>query len=445
MNTPAPPHNASTPHASTPASTPASEPAASPEQGPSSLAATQPATRIVGSGRHVDAPATIANMPVYRASTVLFDSLSEAESAGRRGAQGVRHVTSYGVGGTPGTMALTDALCEIEGAGYDCRAALMPSGLNAISTLFLALLQPGDHLLVPDSAYGPTRAVCEGLLTRMGVVVEYYDPATSAEDLSPRLRERTRMIYLESPGSYTFEVQDVPAICALARARGILTAVDNAWASPVFARPFDWGVDASVLPLTKYWSGHSDVLMGAIVVREALWSQLWSAVKQMGVCVGGDDAFLVLRGLRTADVRMRRHQDNALAVARWLESRPEVRRVLHPGLVSHPQHALWQRDFSGSSGLFSFEIDPASTGGLASGFNAATAAFSEGRRFFGIGYSWGGFESLIMPGRLAGIRTVRPWDGGALIRLHVGLEDPADLITDLDEGFAAMRRAVAAG
>jgi len=184
--------------------------------------------------------------------------------------------------------------------------------------------------------------------------------------------------------------------------------------------------------------------MGAIVVREALWPQLWAAVKQMGICVGGDDAFLVLRGLRTADVRMRRHQDNALAVARWLETRPEVRRVLHPGLASHPQHALWQRDFSGSSGLFSFEMDPAATGGLGAGFNAATAAFSEGRRFFGIGYSWGGFESLIMPGRLSGIRTVGPWDGGALIRLHAGLEDPADLIDDLAEGFAAMRRAVAA-
>jgi cystathionine beta-lyase len=437
MNTPASSQPASSP--------PVSAPSVSAEPGPSPLTAAQPASRLVGSGRHVDAPATIASVPVYRASTVLFDSLSEAESAGRRGAQGVRHVTSYGVGGTPGTMALTDALCEIEGAGHDCRAALMPSGLNAISTLFLALLQPGDHLLVPDSAYGPTRAVCDGLMTRMGVVVEYYDPATSAEDLLPRLRERTRMIYLESPGSYTFELQDVPAICALARARGILTAVDNAWASPVFARPFDWGVDASVLPLTKYWSGHSDVLMGAIVVREALWPQLWSAVKQMGVCVGGDDAFLVLRGLRTADVRMRRHQDNALAVARWLETRPEVRRVLHPGLASHPQHALWQRDFSGSSGLFSFEIDPAATGGLGAGFNAATAAFSEGRRFFGIGYSWGGFESLIMPGRLSGIRTVRPWDGGALIRLHVGLEDPADLIADLGDGFAEMRQAVAGG
>jgi cystathionine beta-lyase len=282
------------------------------------------------------------------------------------------------------------------------------------------------------------------MLVRQGVRVEYYDPALSAEALSLRCSDRTRVIYLESPGSYTFELQDVPAICAAARARGILTVIDNAWASPVFARPFDWGVDASVLPLTKYWSGHSDVLMGAAVVREALWPRLWSAVRQLGICVGGDDAFLVLRGLRTADVRMRRHQDNALAVARWLETRPEVRRVLHPALASHPQHALWRRDFSGASGLFSFEIDPAASGGLGAGFNAVTAALCEGRRHFGIGYSWGGFESLIMPARLSGVRSVQPWAGGPLIRIHVGLDDPTDLIADLADGFAAMRQAASA-
>ncbi len=402
----------------------------------------RPTSLFVGSGRHVEAPVATANLPVYRASTVLFDSLAQAEAAGRGGAEGVRHVTSYGTSGTPNSMALTDALCDIEGAGHACRAALMPSGLAAITTLLLALLEPGDHLLVPDSAYGPTRAFCDGMLTRQGIVVEYYDPALSADALALRLSERTRVIYLESPGSYTFELQDVPAICALARSRGILTVIDNAWASPVFARPFDWGVDASVLPLTKYWSGHSDVLMGAVVVREALWPRLWSAVRQLGICAGGDDAFLVLRGLRTADVRMRRHQDNALAVARWLEARPEVRRVLHPALESHPQHALWKRDFSGASGLFSFEIDPAASGGLGAGFNAATAALCEGRRHFGIGYSWGGFESLIMPARLSGFRSVHPWAGGPLIRIHVGLEDPADLIDDLAAGLAAMRAAV---
>jgi cystathionine beta-lyase len=404
----------------------------------------QPASLFVGAGRSVDQPVAVASLPVYRASTVLFDTLAQAEAAGRGATQGVRHVTSYGTAGTPGAMALADALCDIEGAGHACRSALMPSGLAAITTLLLALLEPGDHLLVPDSVYGPTRAFCDDMLVRQGVRVEYYDPALSAEALSLRCSDRTRVIYLESPGSYTFELQDVPAICAAARARGILTVIDNAWASPVFARPFDWGVDASVLPLTKYWSGHSDVLMGAAVVREALWPRLWSAVRQLGICVGGDDAFLVLRGLRTADVRMRRHQDNALAVARWLETRPEVRRVLHPALASHPQHALWRRDFSGASGLFSFEIDPAASGGLGAGFNAVTAALCEGRRHFGIGYSWGGFESLIMPARLSGVRSVQPWAGGPLIRIHVGLDDPTDLIADLADGFAAMRQAASA-
>ena len=401
-----------------------------------------PASVVVGSGRDVSEPVAIANLPVYRASTVLFDSLEQADSAGRLTTQGARHVTSYGTAGTPGTMALADALCEIEGAGHACRAALMPSGLAAITTLLLALLEPGDHLLVPDSVYGPTRAFCDGMLTRLGIAVDYYDPTLSADALAPLIQPRTRIIYLESPGSYTFELQDVPAICALARSRGVLTVIDNAWASPVFARPFDWGVDASVLPLTKYWSGHSDVLMGAAVVREAVWPRLWSAIRQLGICVSGDDAFLVLRGLRTADVRMRRHQDNALAVARWLESQPEVRLVLHPALESHPQHAWWKRDFSGASGLFSFELSDEAAGGLGPGFNAATAALCEGRRHFGIGYSWGGFESLIMPARLSGARSVQAWSGGPLIRVHVGLEDPADLIADLADGFAAMQQAV---
>jgi cystathionine beta-lyase len=358
--------------------------------------------------------------------------------------RGERAATTYGTAGTPTTLALMDALADIEGAGHDCRAALMPSGLSAITTLLLAWVRPGDHLLMPDSVYGPTRAFCDGMLSGLGIQVEYYSP-TVGPAIEALIRPNTRLIYLESPGSYTFEIQDAPAICALARARGILTAIDNAWASPVFSRPFDWGVDASVLPLTKYWSGHSDVLMGAVVVREPLWPQLWSTVRQLGLCVGGDDAFLILRGLRTAEVRMRRHQDSGLAVARWLESRPEVARVLHPALPSHPQHALWQRDFSGASALFAFELTPEATGGLGGGFNRATAALCEGRRHFGIGYSWGGYESLIMPARLEGARTVEPWQGGALIRVHIGLEDPADLIADLEEGLMAMRVAAESG
>jgi len=399
---------------------------------------------MIAVGREFDASVQTANLPVYRASTVLMPTLDQARVQGEAVGRGERAATTYGTAGTPTTLALMDALAEIEGAGHDCRAALMPSGLSAITTLLLAWVRPGDHLLMPDSVYGPTRAFCDGMLSGLGIQVEYYSP-TLGPAIEALIRPNTRLIYLESPGSYTFEIQDVPAICALARARGILTAIDNAWASPVFSRPFDWGVDASVLPLTKYWSGHSDVLMGAVVVREPLWPQLWTTVRQLGLCVGGDDAFLILRGLRTAEVRMRRHQDSGLAVARWLESRPEVARVLHPALVSHPQHALWQRDFSGASALFAFELTHEATGGLGGGFNRATAALCEGRRHFGIGYSWGGYESLIMPARLDGARTVEPWQGGALIRVHIGLEDPADLIADLEEGLTAMRFAAASG
>ena len=401
-----------------------------------------PDTALLDSGRRLDAAVATANLPVYRASTVLFDTLAEAADAGRKAVAGEVHASSYGTSGTPSTMALMDALAHIEGAGCAARAALMPSGLSAVTTLFLALLEPGDHLLVPDSVYGPTRVFCDGMLSRLGVSVDYYAPATSPDAMAALFKPNTRLLYMESPGSYTFELQDVPALCALAKSRGVLTAIDNAWASPVFSRPFDWGVDASVLPLTKYWSGHSDVLMGAVVVREAIWPKLWRAVRQLGLCVGGDDAFLILRGLRTAAVRMARHHENGLAVARWLELRPEVRRVLHPGLASHPQHALWQRDFSGASGLFSFELDSAATGDLGAGFNAATAALCERRRYFGIGYSWGGFESLIMPARIEASRSIEPWSGGALIRVHIGLENPADLIADLEAGFTAMREAV---
>jgi cystathionine beta-lyase len=397
-----------------------------------------PRTRVVDAGRRLEARVLTANLPVSRASTVLFDTLAQADALGQAGARGERHVTTYGTSGTPVTMALADALAEVEGAGHDCRAALMPSGLSAISTALFAFLSPGDHLLVADSVYGPTRAFCDGLLARYGVKTEYYDPLIGA-GIETLLRPETRVVYLESPGSYTFEVQDVPAICKVARARGVLTMIDNAWASPAFARPFDWGVDASILPLTKYWGGHSDLLMGAVVIREAHWRKLWSTVRQLGVCVGGDDAWLVLRGLRTAETRMRAHQQSALEIARWLGEQPEVASVLYPALETHPQHALWRRDFSGASGLFSFELDRAAFGSDDEAVARGLAALCEGRRHFGIGYSWGGYESLIMPAKLGSLRSVQPWQGGPLVRVHIGLEDPGDLVADLAEGLLAMR------
>lgn len=399
-----------------------------------------PATRLAEAGRHLEVSVNTANLPVHRASTVLFDTLAQAEAAGEAVGKAERHATTYGTAGTPTTMALMDALAEVEGAGHEVRAALMPSGLAAITTVLLAVLEPGDHILVADSAYGPTRIFCDGMLARLGVKTTYYDPTIGA-GIDALIRPGTKLVWLESPGSYTFEVQDVPAICTVARERGVLTMIDNTWASPVFARPFDWGVDVSVLALTKYWSGHSDLLMGAAVVREPLWPKLWSAVRQLGQCVSGDDAYLVLRGLRTADVRMQRHQENGLAVAHWLQRREEVESVLHPALFSHPQHALWRRDFSGASGLFSFSLEPSLFAGDARK-RAAIAALCEHRRHFGIGYSWGGFESLIMPGRIEHLRSARPWTGGPLIRLHVGLENPDDLVADLQAGFETMQHAL---
>lgn len=392
----------------------------------------RPATRFVSAGRRFDRRIDTVNLPVVRASSVTLATLAQADDEGAAGMAGERHRTTYATTGTPTTFALMDALAQIEGGGHACRAALMPSGLAAISIPLLAFCKPGDHVLMTDSVYGPARGFATTMLARYGVRTEFYDPAIGA-DIDALIRPETRIVYLESPGSYTFEVQDVPAICRAARARGVLTMIDNAWGSPVFARPFDWGVDVSLLPLTKYWSGHADLLMGAAVVREEHWPTLWQAVRQTGTCVGGDDAWLVLRGLRTVDVRMRRHEASGLAVARWLQERPEVARVLHPALPSHPQHALWRRDFSGSSGLFAFELKAATP--------AQLAALCERRRFFRIGYSWGGFESLIMPAKIGTLRTVAPWRGGPLVRLHCGLDDPQDLIDDLAAGLHAMAAA----
>ena len=372
--------------------------------------ATPQATQLVSTGRHFDRPVATVNLPLTRASSVLFETLALAEAEGTAAMAGEVHRTTYATSGTPTTMALMDALAEIEGAPHRCRAAIMPSGLAAISVALLAYCKPGDHVLMSDSVYGPARTFATTLLERYGVVTEFFDPHIGA-GIDALITPQTRVVYLESPGSYTFEIQD----------------------SPVMARPFDWGVDVSLLPLTKSWGGHADLLMGAAIVREEHWLPLWQAVRQLGICVGGDDAFLVLRGLRTAQVRMRQHEATALTVARWLQGRPEVASVLHPALPSHPQHALFKRDFLGSSGLFSFELKAATP--------AQLAALCERRHHFKIGYSWGGFESLIMPAKISALRTVRPWTGGPLVRLHCGLEDAQDLINDLEQGLAAMAAA----
>jgi len=392
---------------------------------------------IIRAGRGISRSIDVVNVPVVRASSLLFDSIEEAFAEGLPATVGELHRATYATSGTQTTFALMDALATLEGQPHSCRAALMPSGLAAISTALLAFTKPGDHLLMSDSIYGPARVFANTMLTRFGVRTTFFDPHIAAQGpggLAGLIEDATRVVYLESPGSYTFEIQDVPAICALARSRGLITMLDNTYASPCLARPFDWGVDMTLLALTKYWAGHSDLLMGAVVVREEHFARLWAAVKQLGICVGADDAWLVLRGLRTVDVRMRRHQETALAVARWLQQRPEVRRVLHPGLPEHPRHDLFRRDFLGSCGLMSFELNPVSP--------AQVAALCNGREHFSIGYSWGGYESLIMPAALGSGRTVTRWEGGPLIRIHCGLEDAADLIADLEQGLQAMSAAV---
>ena len=386
---------------------------------------------LVETGRHGVPHTPIANPPVYRASTILFDTLEQAQAIGPKTMPGERHATSYGTVGTTTTFALMDALSEIEGRGHATRAALAPSGLAAITTALLAFLKPGDHLLMSDSVYGPTRNFALGLLKRMGVSTTFFEPQASPQELELLATSSTRVLFLESPGSYTFELHDTPALCAWARSKNIVSMIDNTWATPIFARPFDWGVDISLMALTKYWSGHSDVLMGGMVAREEHWATLWATVRQLGICVGGDDAFLVLRGLRTAQVRMRAHEQTALEVARWLQQHPKVKSVLHPGLPEHPQHALWKRDFLGASGLFSFELHPGTRA-------EQVARVVNDRKHFGIGYSWGGFESLIMAAQIQHLRTTRPWAGGPLIRLNIGLEDGPSLIADLAEGLARL-------
>ncbi len=390
-------------------------------------------TLAIEMGRHFDTPVKIANIPLQRASTVLFGSVEEAFAMGPKTQLGERHATSYGTVGTETTFALADAVARIEGGGPGFRAALMPSGLSAITTLLLSVLNPGDELLVSDSVYGPMRVFCDTMLARYGITARYI-PASigtkGAPDIAQFLSPNTKLVYLESPGSYTFELQDIPAICTICKQQGVLVAIDNAWASPFYANPFDWGIDFSVVPLTKHWGGHADVLMGAVITRDAHWPLLWAGVRQLGVCVGGDDAYLILRGLRTASIRMQATSQSARIVVDWLCQQPEVARVLWPAQKDHPQHDIWLRDYRGAAALFSVEFK-------AEVSKQQALALCNGRRLFGIGYSWGGFESLIMLGQIS--RTVVPWTGGQLVRMNIGLENPADLIADLEQGFKQLR------
>ena len=390
--------------------------------------ARHPDTRVVTAGRDPASYHGFVNPPVYHASTVLYPSAEDFVAHRAR--------YQYGRRGTPTTEALELALQELEGP--QCAGvALLPSGLAAISAALLSVMQAGDHLLVTDSAYGPTRNFCNQILTRLGVTITYYDPLVGAA-ISGLMQANTRAVFLESPGSLSFEMQDVAAIAAAAHAKGAIVLMDNTWASPLYFRALDHGVDLSIQAGTKYIGGHSDVMLGTVSANEATAARLKNTVGSSGWCVGPDDVYLGLRGLRTLAVRLDRHWRSGLAVARWLEQRPEVLRLLHPAMESHPGHALWKRDFTGASGLFSAVLKPVE--------QKAVYAFLDTLELFGIGASWGGYESLAIPFDCTAVRTATRWQpGGPTVRFHIGLEAVEDLLADLDRGFAALAAAASGG
>ncbi|HEY2027013.1 MAG TPA: cystathionine beta-lyase [Gemmatimonadaceae bacterium] len=368
------------------------------------------------------------NPPVYRASTIVFPTVAEWQ--GSRDPSRRFDVVRYGQLGTPTTFALEGAIAALE-SGY--RTALVPSGLAAVTAAIQALVAGGDHILVADTVYGPTRHFCDTTLARFGVTTTYYDPCIGS-GIGALIRPATRLVFLESPGSITFEVQDVPAIVDVAHTAGLPVLMDNTWASPYFFSAMAHGVDVSIQAVTKYLGGHADVMMGSITTTEALYERVRSTVAELGVCVSPDDAYLALRGMRTLGLRLERHQRSALRVAEWLRGHREVQRVLYPALDDDPGHALWKRDFTGASGLFGVLLAPVPA--------RAVAAMLDGLELFRMGASFGGFESLAIPMDPRPFRSATRWDHDApYLRLHVGLEDPDDLIADLAAGFDRLRAA----
>jgi cysteine-S-conjugate beta-lyase len=376
-------------------------------------------TQLVQAGRRPHEQFGFVNTPIYRGSTVLYPNAESLETPLR---------FDYGTKGTPTTEALETAWTQIAGAAA---TVLAPSGLAALTLALMTAVKSGDHLLVTDSIYRPTRRFCDTVLKRFGVETQYYDPAAGAA-IAALLRPNTSAVLVEAPGSQSFEMQDVPAIAAAAHARGACVLMDNTWATPLFFPPHARGVDLAVEAGTKYLSGHSDLLLGLVSANEAWSKRLRATFEAFANCVGAEDVFLALRGLRTLELRLREAERQGLALARWLETRPEVSRVLHPALPACPGHEIWKRDFLGSSGLFSIILKPAPAAAVNAMLNALT--------LFGLGYSWGGFESLIIPFDCSTYRTATAWrPEGPALRLQVGLEDIEDLKDDLDRGFAVLR------
>jgi cysteine-S-conjugate beta-lyase len=384
----------------------------------------QPATRLVTAGRDTEAQKGFVNPPVVHGSTVLYPTADDLHAH--------RGEYQYGRHGTPTTRALQDVLMALEGP--QCvGVGLAPSGLAAISTALLSVLKAGDHLLVCDNVYRPSRNFCNGMLARYGVETTYFDPLIGV-GIEALFKSNTRAVLVEAPGSQSFEMPDIPAIAAAAHARGALVIDDNTWATPLYHRSLEQGVDISIQAATKYIGGHSDIMFGTISANAKAWPLLTEGIRLLGVCAGPDDVYLALRGVRTLSVRLAQHYRSGLEMARWLQARPEVARVLHPAIESDPGHAIWKRDFTGASGLFSIVLKPAP--------QKAVDALLDTVKLFGMGYSWGGFESLVIPFDCSDYRTATKWaPGGPALRLHIGLESIDDLKADLDRGFAALNAA----
>jgi cysteine-S-conjugate beta-lyase len=378
-------------------------------------------TQLAHSGNNPHDYFGFVNPPVVHASTVLFPDAATMASRSQK--------YTYGTHGTPTSDALTQAVDKLEGSAG---TILVPSGLAAVTIPLLAFLSAGDHVLIVDSVYHPTRRFADTMLKRLGIEVEYYDPLIAA-GIAALMRSNTKVVFTESPGSNTFEVQDIPAIAKIARDAGAVVMMDNTWATPIYFRPLDHGVDISIHAATKYPAGHSDVLLGMVSANEACWPKLRETYTSMGCCAGPDDVYQVLRGLRTMGIRLERHQKSALDIARWLESQAGISQVLHPGLESHPGHTLWKRDFSGASGIFSVV--------LTGGGQKACHAFLDALRLFGLGYSWGGYESLAVPVSLSDRTVANGRYEGPLVRLQIGLEDIEDLKADLSNALEAARQA----
>ena len=381
-------------------------------------------TIAVVAGRDPKAHYGAVNTPIYRASTILFETFEDFAAAVHDPAN---YKFTYGRTGTPTSASLENAIARLEG-GAHCRLA--PSGLAAITTALLAFLSSGDHLLMTLGAYHPTHNFCDSLLKQFGIETTYYEPLIGA-DIEKLIRSNTKVVFVESPSTALFEVQDIPAIAQVAHARGVIVMMDNTWASPLYFKPFKHGVDVSIQAATKYIVGHSDAMLGSITCTEAGWEKVKNAHRFLGQMAGPDDTFLALRGLRTLAARLPVHHRNGVALARWIATQPEVEHVYHPALESDPSYALWKRDFLGASGLFSFRLKPWVT-------REALGAMLEALELFGIGASWGGFESLVLPFRLKTYRSVSKEDDRWVVRVHAGLENVEDLKADLETGFAKL-------